>query len=303
MKRLIIALLIILGISGAYLKYKPTITYISGRIAAYQDRVGWISGERVFQLGVPWHRQEASLSCEIASLKMALNAVGIPVSESELTQYLEYDPTPKSNGVWGNPYKGFVGAIDGRMSHTGYGVYWDPIAELGLRYTRTESIAHGSLTQILQHVEAGRPVVVWGYYGAGNRMVWTTPTGETITAVHGEHARVLVGFTGTVENPSEVILLDPIYGELHWSVQQFVENWQVLESGAVVVYPYPKWVKTLDNPMVWEISADQTTRYALDMDWNTFIAQGGVGEGIKTISQEELEKYTEFNPDPIPLID
>lgn len=284
-------MVVICGATGFYFSNKPKIAYWSGLIAAGKDRIGWVAGSNVFQLGVPWHRQEHSLSCEVASLKMALDGVGVNVSEGELIKALAFDPTPKTRTTWGDPYTGFVGNIDGRMPSTGYGVYWDPIAKLGLRYVRTQALSNTSLTNILLHVQSGRPVIVWGYLGNGNRMAWTTPQGKTITAVNGEHAFVLIGWTGPIENPSDVILLDPIYGEIHWTAQKFMDVWSVLDRGAVVVYHQPRWVKTPNDNTVWEISSDNKTKYALSMNWETFINGGGVGEGINLINEADLDKY------------
>ena len=49
------------------------------------------------KLDVPYHKQEHSLSCEVASLLMALKYRGIDVTESELIQQLPIsDPGPRS---------------------------------------------------------------------------------------------------------------------------------------------------------------------------------------------------------------
>src|SRR3989338_5575168 len=61
-------------------------------------------------LDVPFHKQEHALSCEIATLKMALNYHGQMVAESELLNDLSFDTAAprSSDNVWGNPDKGFV---------------------------------------------------------------------------------------------------------------------------------------------------------------------------------------------------
>ncbi|MFH1575890.1 MAG: Ig-like domain-containing protein, partial [Candidatus Nealsonbacteria bacterium] len=71
--------------------------------------------------------QKYSLSCEVASLKMALSAKGINVSEDQIMTKIGYDPTPHENGVWGDPNVAFVGDIDGKICDTGYGVHWGPL--------------------------------------------------------------------------------------------------------------------------------------------------------------------------------
>ncbi len=200
---------------------------------------GSITGHSITTLvDAKWHRQENSLSCEIAALKMALSAQGIDIPESELISRLRFDPTPKKNGVWGDPYSGFVGQIDGRMSVTGYGVYWEPINLVANSYTRAEVIE--VTPQILaQHINDGRAVVAWGYFGKGRKMSWKTSDGRTINAINGEHARTVVGFSGDIRNPEGFVVLDPIYGQQYWTTEKLFQNWAPFENKGVVVYPKP----------------------------------------------------------------
>ena len=51
-----------------------------------------------------------------------------------------------------------------------------------------------------------------------------------------EHARTLIGYTGDSNNPQLLILLDPIYGEIRMTVNDFMANWGKLDERAVVVY-------------------------------------------------------------------
>jgi uncharacterized protein YvpB len=272
----------------AYDAERPAITYVIGKIEAQLRRPGKVANGSVYRLDVPYHRQEHALSCEIASLKMALAWAGINVSESDLISSIPVDNTPRANGVWGNPYQAFVGNIDGKMMQDGYGVYWDPIAKAGLRYRRTEVLRDSSLPELIYHLNQKRAVVVWGYFGRGQRMDWTAPDGGLVRAVNGEHARVLIGYTGSMTQPENLILLDPIYGEMQWPVDQFLGNWSQLENGAVAVYAQPRWVRAFNDSTVWEVSKDGTTRHGIAMTWEQFIAQGGIGEGINTVSTQWL---------------
>lgn len=291
MNKVFVGLFAFVVATGLYYNSNPQITYVRGLVLAHLNKiqVGRVASANVYKLNVPFHRQELTLSCEIASLKMALGAAGINIPESELIAAMPMDPTLRGNGVWGNPYQAFVGDIAGKMMNTGYGVYWDPVARVGLKYRRTEVIHNGSLGQLIYHLNQGRAIVVWGYYGRGEKYQWHTPDGGLVNAVNGEHARTLIGYTGTMNNPESVILLDPIYGEITWSVNDFLANWAALENGAVVVYKNPRWVKAYNSPVVWEISPDGTTKHALHMTWDTFIAGGGLGEGIQEVSQEWLQ--------------
>ena len=190
----------------------------------------------ITKLPVPYHRQEHSLSCEIASLKMALGYHGISVSESDLIGFLPFDATPKSKGVWGDPYKAFVGDINGKMGITGYGVYWEPIAQVGRVWKKTEVLENGTPQDLAEHISEGQPIIIWGYYGRGKKLSWTTPEGKRIEAINGEHARVVTGFVGDKTNPEGFVVLDPIYGELFWTTKELLNNWGAFNNHGVVVY-------------------------------------------------------------------
>lgn len=253
---------------------------------------GVVSGDAPLTVDLPvaFHRQEHSLSCEIATLKMALGRYGASVSEDELIALLPFDLTPRRGDVWGNPFEGFVGDIDGTMMGTGYGVYADPIARIGLRYKRTEVLRGASVVDVAHHLAAGRPVIMWGYYGRGGSRLWRTSDGELVRAVNGEHTRVVTGFSGSVAAPTGFSLIDPISGPAYWSVQKFAENWDSLGRMGVVVYPHPRWVRAAGDGRVWEISEDGTTRHWVT-DWATFVARGGFAEAIVTLDEKKLVQY------------
>lgn len=210
-------------------------------VVAYRLRAAVVpvSGNKTaVRLDVPFHRQEHALSCEIATLKMVLNYYGDSVTEEELLRALPFDTRePRGAGnVWGDPDRGFVGNIDGRMPKTGYGVYEGPIADLALRYRPADALRGTSLERILEEVSRGHPVIVWGAIGAGRDISWNTPDGKDIKAVYGEHTRVVVGFTGKSSEPKTILLLDPIYGRLTMSAKKFSTNWSLLGNRAVIVY-------------------------------------------------------------------
>jgi uncharacterized protein YvpB len=207
-----------------------------GKLRASQNRLGSVAGLSIIKLDVPYHKQERSLSCEVASLKMVLNYYGIPVTESELIDKLAFDKTPKRRGVWGDPSVGFVGSITGKMGTTGYGVYNGPIAELAKTWKHAEAVSNLTAQDVANHLLNDRPIVAWGYFGRGKQLSWSTPTGKKIYAINGEHARVVTGFIGSAENPEGFIVLDPIYGELYWDTEQFLKNFASFDNSAVVVY-------------------------------------------------------------------
>lgn len=189
----------------------------------------------VTRLAVPFHRQDHKLSCEIATLVMALRYRGVDIGEQPLIDAIGFDSTPKKNGVWGDPDVAFVGDIDGQQPGTGYGVYAAPIAKAGSAHRPSRVMADATLAAVLDEVKAGNPVIVWGNASTGQRVDWKTPAGKTIRAIVGEHTRVVVGFVGSASSPTTIITLDPLFGEKRFSRAAFEADWALLGNLAVVV--------------------------------------------------------------------
>jgi uncharacterized protein YvpB len=169
-----------------------------------------------FKLAVPFHRQEHALSCEAAALRIALNFKGAGVTESELISRLEYDRTPKSGNIWGDPDEGFVGDINGRMPATGYGVHWGPLNHLANQYRPSEIIVGWSPSQVARELQNGNPIIAWGVAGyRPRRIYWQTPGGKTVRAALIEHTRVI--------------------REIYYPVGKFYKNWEYLDVYGVVI--------------------------------------------------------------------
>jgi len=189
----------------------------------------------VTRLSVSFHRQEHNLSCEIATLVMALSYRGVSVSEATIIEAIGVDPTPKGGGVWGNPHIAFVGDIDGHQPSTGYGVYWQPIAQAAQAYRTASWFTGWNLDHLTAEIKKGNPVIVWGTAGSGSRIDWKTPEGGNVVAVNGEHTRLVIGFIGSADNPTKIITLDPLSGEKYFTKDSFLWNWGLLNNSGVVV--------------------------------------------------------------------
>lgn len=212
-------------------RVEKEIMYSAQALTSFQKRFNVV-------LPVPFHKQEHALSCEIAALKMALNFYGTAVSETDLLRDLAFstqEPRGESN-IWGDPDQGFVGDIDGKIPNIGYGVYEQPIVNLALRYREARKMSEAILTDVLNEVQNGHPVIVWGSLASGKNISWFTPEGKYVKAVYGEHTRVVIGFSGSPENPKYILLLDPIYGKITMSKNKFLTDWALLNNKAVVVY-------------------------------------------------------------------
>lgn len=249
-------------------------------------------GAEAQQVSVPvtFHRQEHNLSCEIASLKTALLAQGLGLSETQLISELAFEQTPKQGNVWGDPNQGFVGSVDGRMFTSGYGVYWDPIAALANRYVHTKILRHSSAAEVAKHVAAGQPVIMWGYYGLGAVRSWQTPEGDPVKAIDGEHTRVVYGFDGSLAAPSRFYLMDPLIGSFSWSTEQFMHNWSGLNHMGVAI-THPRWVRVPGDTKIWELSADGKTRRWI-ISWDAFLERGGSAGSVAIIDKKGISKYS-----------
>jgi len=191
--------------------------------------------ESVTLLNIPVYYQQRPLSCEMASLKMALQFKAVGVSEQTLLDVLGADTSPRVNGVWGDPYETFVGDVDGEQNTTGYGVYAPPVTRVANVYRSAETVTL-TANNVAANLAAGNPVIYWGLAGKTSRDSWVTPTGRTIDAWVGEHVRLIVGFTGPVANPTGFIINDPIHGRLRWSTAKIQADWSVFAGMGVVVY-------------------------------------------------------------------
>ncbi|MEX1051893.1 MAG: Ig-like domain-containing protein [Patescibacteria group bacterium] len=187
-------------------------------------------------LNIALDYQDRPLSCEAAALKMALRYRGITVSEADIMNVIGYDPTIKNGGVWGDPDIAFVGNIDGSQNSTGYGVHWDPVARAARTWRNAAAFSGWSASQLAKEIEAGNPVVIWGVLGGAYFDPWYTPSGRYISAWKGEHARTVIGYTGSTANPTSFIINDPISGRVTWSTAKLLSDWSKFNNSGVVVY-------------------------------------------------------------------
>jgi uncharacterized protein YvpB len=171
------------------------------------------TGSRV--LNVPWYHQVYVLSCESASLRMALGYEGIATTDRAVLDIIGADlrgPVFDSSGMhWGDPFATFVGNVNGsEVALTGYGTYYPTIAHaamaLGGHVLRSgQNILPAELYDAVIN---GHPAVVWVTYHWVRlaRKDYVAFDGKTVTyAGPGEHAVTLVGVQPTlvlINNPA-----------------------------------------------------------------------------------------------------
>jgi len=201
---------------------------------------------------VPVYKQLRNLDCETAALQMALGGLGINYTQNQL---IAMQPPPDtrspvmghlSNGQkivvqWGNPYKNFVGNIDGAdLIPTGYGIYYPPLLALVQSHgvpnaEGGEGAANGwTPARIYAELAAGHPVMAWTETGWDRPYVgyWTT-FDEKIRIRYSliEHVVTLSGVSAT-----QVRVNDPWHsGSQYWfSKADFERSWADFNNMAIV---------------------------------------------------------------------
>jgi uncharacterized protein YvpB len=189
----------------------------------------------MLKIALDW--QDHNLSCEAASLKMALAGKGVFLSEEQIMEKIDYDLTSRKGDIWGDPYQKYVGNIDGKICKTGFGVFWEPVAKAAQNWREAEAFSGWTIEDLIQEIADGNPVVFWGVLPTGtlNDCSWHTPEGKFILAFKETHVRLAVGFIGPQNNPSQIIINDPLSGRLYWSTSYFFQNWSVFNRSGVVV--------------------------------------------------------------------
>jgi len=190
---------------------------------------------KILNIELDW--QDYSLSCEAASLKMALRYKGFNVTENQIMNKIGIDPTPKKNGIWGDPYSYFVGDIDGKICSTGFGVFKEPVERAAKVWTEAKSFSKKDIDFLIEEIYKGNPVIVWGVL-PGKKLSycsWKTKTGKDIKVFKQTHVRLLIGFIGDKNNPKQVVLNDPLSGRIYWSTSYFLENWGKYNRSGVIV--------------------------------------------------------------------
>ncbi len=218
------------------LSLKEGVKSIMGLDSAVAFLSQFTTQDQTIKLDVPSFLQKYSLSCEIASLRMALDYKGVKLTEDEIIKEIGFDNTPKSGNIWGNPHQFFVGNINGKQMVTGYGVYWEPIARAARAFRDAADFRNWNISNLTKALDEKNPVIIWTYSSNGSPTSWFTPSGQSIHAVRGEHAVVAVGYVGDKDNPTSIIVNDPLYGQVHWPREFFEKKWDAFGKSGVVIF-------------------------------------------------------------------
>jgi len=191
-------------------------------------------------LDVPWYRQVFGLSCEEASLRMALAYQRIATTDAAILDIIGRDERPAyvENGVmrWGNPYATFVGNPNGsEVALTGYGTYYPTIARAATRLGGHVLRAGEGVrpAEVYDAILAGHPAVVWVTYRwvAATRVDYVAFDGQRVPyAGPVEHAVIAVGV-----DPARVLINDPLLGVVWLQRDLFERTYATYNDMAVIL--------------------------------------------------------------------
>jgi uncharacterized protein YvpB len=190
---------------------------------------------------IPIQLQEHPVTCEVASLRMALAGRGIATSEEALLSVIGVDRRPAQvdgGGAvvqWGDPNRTFVGDPDGHITqHTGYGVYSGPIARAAAAEGATVLAAGTGIAPaaIYGGVIQGHPSVAWvtSEYRRSTVATWRAWDGASIDYTLDEHAVLVIGVT-----PAQVLIDDPFRGQIWVAKTQFESAYATFGDMAVTI--------------------------------------------------------------------
>jgi len=174
--------------------------------------------------------------CELTSLTMALNYMGVNVDKEIVSRYL---PTAEYGD---NFFKYFIGSI---FAPNSLGIYADGLCDCAEAYldsigNKTVSVANISGTSVdglLAIVASNHPVVVWATKDMNsigdNSQIWLYD-GQPMGFIRGEHCMLLVGFD---KDNDKVYMADPLKGEVvDYSLAAFRLRYRGQFSQALLVY-------------------------------------------------------------------
>jgi uncharacterized protein YvpB len=185
-----------------------------------------VAGDSAF-VNVPIYTQQRNLSCEYASLVIAMGAYDTWVSEWTFDELV-----PLSD----NPHWGYRGDINGWWGNTtDYGVYPEPLvsplSQLGFR--GEVFYAQGDASALQQYLANGVPVVLWlGMWGDQSYYEYAND-GTPYKINPGYHVVVGYGYDET-----GVYAVDPATGStVSWSWGDFMWMWDAMDGMSMAVWP------------------------------------------------------------------
>ncbi len=178
-------------------------------------------------VGVPTYTQQRNLSCEYASLVIAMGAFGADVSEWDLDGIV---------GWSANPHWGFRGDITGWWGNTDdYGVYAEALVPAlnAYGFSGDAFYGQGDAGALTSRLDSGQPTLVWLGYWGDTSFYESTDDGTAFKLASGEHVVVAYGY-----DADGVYASDPASGTTRfYGWDYFLSMWSVLDGMALAVSP------------------------------------------------------------------
>jgi uncharacterized protein YvpB len=211
-------------------------------------------------LPVPFHYQQHTLTCEIATLRMAAEYHGHFWSEDALLKLLPRDerqPRYESGSVvWADPNIAFPGNFRGwqlyhggwakhperaRSGQWGYGIHAPAIANLAVRIGLAAEL-FDRVEAVYDAVDADHVPIVIVPDGGRDQAVkwqWHTPRGKPVDVINAEHSVVVRGYS-----EQTVWVHDPKGKVWSYPRDRFERAFALLGSGVAIgptyiVIPWP----------------------------------------------------------------
>ncbi|MCO7124989.1 C39 family peptidase [Sporolactobacillus shoreicorticis] len=192
--------------------------------------------KRSARIDAPFILQKPELprGCEVTSLAMLLQKAGIRVGKMELAREIKHVPYYQ-NRQFGNPNEGFVGSMEDAKKR-GYGVYHEPLAQLGRRYlpSRIIDLSDKSFDAVFAQLNDGIPVVVitnvtFKPLAKNYFHYWRTSSGGTVKVTNQEHAVLITGY-----DQNKIIVNDPLRGKNTITDRaSFIKAWEQMGGQAI----------------------------------------------------------------------
>jgi uncharacterized protein YvpB len=181
---------------------------------------------------------ELPRGCEVTSLAMMLQHAGVKVDKMQLAKEVAKIPF-KQNGLYGNPYQGFVGNMY-TFTQPGLGVYHGPIEALAKKYlsNRVLNLTGSNIAYVYKMINKGIPVWVitnskFKKLSSSEFRTWNTKQGK-LAITYREHSVLITGY-----DSKNVYINDPLYSKKNRSVNRanFEASWIQMGKQAISYFP------------------------------------------------------------------
>lgn len=198
-------------------------------------------------------KQKYKLSCEAASLQMALKYYGIEKTQDELSADFGSSKPLKielqnNEPIWGDPELGFVGDVNGNFKVstdykenisklTGWGASNTVVAKASNKYRANSiSIKNGSITDINTALQNKQPVIFWHQRDDAPQGTFTykTTAGKQVTMITN-HVALIVGMKKADQQKTVYSINDPIYGQYELEENELLRLWSKYNKDIVIV--------------------------------------------------------------------